>query len=164
MSEMEIKKTIAIGFDPGKTSGAMAVVHPDDRVELIPHDAPLCYLGKLREVFHRAIDEGYRVLVAVERLVPRPGKFSSAKANFELGRCMGELETMLALMNVPYQQVTPQNWQREYGISGDKETHIETARRLYPNVCLKRTEKCKVDFDGYADALLIATWALRRMA
>lgn len=161
---MTIDKTIAIGFDPGKTSGAMATVYPGGRVEFVPHDAPLCYLGKLREVFHKAIDEGYRVLVAVERLTPRPGKFSSAKANFELGRCMGELETMLALMNVPYQQVTPQNWQREYGISGDKETHIEAARRLYPSVSMRRTEKCRTDFDGYADALLIATWALRRMA
>ena len=161
---MTIDKTIAIGFDPGKKSGAMAVVYPGGHVEFIPHDAPLCYLGKLREVLRKAIDEGYRVLVAVERLAPRPGKFSSAKANFELGRCMGELETMLALTNVPYQQVTPQNWQREYGISGDKETHIETARRLYPSVNMKRTEKCKTDFDGYADALLIATWALRRMA
>lgn len=142
----------------------MAIVYPDGCVELFPHDAPLCYLGKLREVFNKAIDEGIRVLVAVERLTARPGKFSSAKANFELGRCMGELETMLSLMNIPYQQVTPQNWQREYGISGDKETHIDAARRLYPSVSLKRTAKCTKDFDGYADALLIATWALRRMA
>lgn len=160
----EVRESIAIGFDPGKTSGAMAVVYPDDHVEFVPHDSPLCYVGKMREVFGKAIDEGIRVLVAVERLTARPGKFSSAKANFELGRCMGELETMLTLMNVPFQEVTPQNWQREYGISGDKETHIEAARRLYPNVSLKRTEKCTKDFDGYADALLIATWALRRMA
>lgn len=163
MGEMN-EKTIAIGFDPGKTSGAMAVVYPGGKVEFVPHVAPLCYHGKLLEVGHRSIDEGFQLLVAVERLTPRPGKFSSAKANFELGRCMGELETMLALMNVPYQQVRPQDWQREYGISGDKETHIEAARRLYPNVSLKRTERCVKDFDGYADALLIATWALRRMA
>lgn len=161
---MTIDKTIAIGFDPGKTSGAMAVVYPDGRAEFVLHEAPLCYLGKLREVYNRAINNGYRVFVAVERLTPRPGKLSSAKANFELGRCMGELETMLALLNVPYQQVTPQVWQKEFGISGDKETHIETARRLYPSVSLKRTERCAKDFDGYADALLIATWAMRRMS
>ena len=161
---MTIYKTIAIGFDPGKTSGAMAVVYPDGRVEFVLHEAPLCYLGKLREVYNRAINNGYRVLVAVERLTPRPGKLSSAKANFELGRCMGELETMLALLNVPYQQVTPQVWQKEFGISGDKQTHIDCVKRLFPGVSLKRSEKCVKDFDGYADALLMAEYARRHMA
>ena len=164
MGEMNEKKIVAVGIDPGKTSGAMAIVRPTGDVELRQHTEPLCYLDSIQTLAEIAKDAGVKMLVAVERLLPRPGKLSSAKANFELGRCMGELETMLAMLGVPYQQVTPQAWQKEFGISGDKETHIETARRLYPSVNMKRTEKCKTDFDGYADALLIATWALRRMA
>ena len=159
MSEMNEKVRAWVGIDPGK-SGAMAVIWNDETLQptLIEYTGPLCYKTSFCDILRTELR------VVVERLFARPGKLSSAKANFELGRCMGELETMLAMLGVPYQQVTPQAWQKEFGISGDKETHIETARRLYPNVSLKRTEKCAKDFDGYADALLIATWALRRMA
>lgn len=87
---------------------------------------------------------------------------SSAKANFELGRCVGELETMFGLLGVGFQAVTPQTWQKEFGVSGDKETHLQMARQLFPGVSLKRTEKCKVDFDGFADALLMALFGKRR--
>ena len=104
------------------------------------------------------------VRIVVERLFARPGKLSSAKANFELGRCMGELETMLSMCGIPFQEVTPQTWQKEFGVSGDKQTHIDCAKRLFPGVSLKRSEKCVKDFDGYADALLMAEYARRHMA
>ncbi|MCF0231624.1 MAG: hypothetical protein HUJ63_05020 [Enterococcus sp.] len=146
-----------IGIDPGK-SGAMAVIRPDGTVGMYPYipSAPLSYAGLFAGI------ECPRIVV--ERLFARPGSMSSAKANFELGRCMGEIETMLSLLNLPFQEVTPQAWQKEFGISGDKRTHVECARRLFPGVGLKRTQKCKVDFDGFADALLMAEYARRRLA
>ena len=142
-----------VGVDPGK-SGAVALLHDSGVVEFYPYTEPGCWDFVLRQ--ERYPTE--RLYVAVERLFARPGKMSSAKANFELGRCCGEIETLMRYNRLAYEAVTPQRWQKVFGISGDKATHIETAKRLFPHVDLRRTEKCKVSFDGYADALLIATW------
>lgn len=159
MRQMNEKDTAYVGIDPGKTSGAMAVIHPGGRVELALHTGPLCYRGAIEALAARG-----PLVVAVERLFARPGRMSSAKANFELGRCCGELETMLAMLGVGFQGVTPQRWQREFGVSGDKEAHVAIARQLFPGVDLRRSEKCRKDFDGFADALLIAEFARRRIA
>lgn len=159
MSEMNKKVRAWVGIDPGK-SGAMAVIWNDETLQptLIEYTGPLCYKTSLCDTLRTEIR------VVVERLFARPGKLSSAKANFELGRCMGELETMLSMCGIPFQEVTPQAWQKEFGISGDKQTHIDCAKRLFPGVSLKRSEKCVKDFDGYADALLMAEYARRHMA
>lgn len=159
MSEMNEKVRAWIGIDPGK-SGAMAVIWRDKTLQptLIPYTGSLCYKANFDDL------AAHGVRIVVERLFARPGKLSSAKANFELGRCMGELETMLAMVGLPFQEVTPQAWQKEFGISGDKQTHIDCVKRLFPGVSLKRSEKCVKDFDGYADALLMAEYARRHMA
>lgn len=138
----------------------MAVIWNDESLQptLLEYTGPLCYRRSLLDL------PWSRIRVVVERLFARPGAMSSAKANFELGRCMGELETMLSMYEIPFQEVTPQAWQKEFGISGDKQTHIDCAKRLFPGVSLKRTEKCTKDFDGFADALLMAEYARRHMA
>lgn len=143
------------GIDPGK-SGAMAVIKPDGEVYLHAYTDPLCYLSDLK-----TLKETMDPVFVIERLFARPGKFSSAKANFELGRCCGELETMFAMLGVGFQAVTPQRWQKEFGVSGDKDAHVQIARQLFPNVSLRRTDRCKTDFDGFADALLMAEYARR---
>jgi len=158
MSEMETNRRAYMGIDPGK-SGAVALIDPEGEVHFLEYLGPLSYLSSLKDA-----RDMFDLRIVVERLTARPGKLSSAKANFELGRCMGELETMLGMLGMPFQEVTPQNWQKEYGVSGDKQTHIDFAKRLFPKANLKRTEKCKVDFDGYADALLMAEYARRHMA
>lgn len=152
-------KTAYVGIDPGK-SGAMATIMPDGGVRFVEYTEPRCYLAYLTGLNSMMLD----VRVVVERLFARPGVMSSAKANFELGRCMGELETMLSMVGLSFQEVTPQAWQKEYGISGDKQTHIEYARRLFPKASLKRNDRCTKDFDGFADALLMAEYARRHMA
>ena len=159
MGEMNENVRAWIGIDPGK-SGAMAVIRRDEalRPTLVPYTGPLCYVSNFYGL------AAYGVRIVVERLFARPGKLSSAKANFELGRCMGELETMLSMCGIPFQEVTPQAWQKEFGISGDKQTHVDCAKRLFPGVSLKRSDKCVKDVDGFADALLMAEYARRHMA
>lgn len=141
------------GVDPGR-SGAVALLHSNGAVEFIPYTEPGCW----DKVLHRDAYPDKRLFVAVERLFARPGKMSSAKANFELGRCSGELEAVLRFNAQPFTGVTPQQWQKEFGIAGDKATHIDTAKRLFPGVDFRKSDRCRVSFDGYADALLIAVW------
>lgn len=158
MREMREKADITYaGIDPGK-SGALALLRPDGTVALEEYVGPRCYVPTLEAL------RGVPHVVVVERLFARPGKLSSAKANFELGRCVGELETMLGMMSVGFQAVTPQAWQREFGLSGDKAEHVRMARQLFPSASLRRSERCRTDFDGFADALLMAEYARRRLS
>ena len=155
MSEM---KKVFVGIDPG-AQGAMAVLGEGDaRPRLVPCDY-LAYSGEL------SLYIGKTVIVAVEDVHAMP--MNGCKGNFKLGWSLGRIEQMLHGAGAKYQLVKPQQWQKEYGISNkdkSKSQSIETAKRLFPGVNLRRTEKCTKDHDGFADALLIAEWRRRHMA
>jgi hypothetical protein len=44
-----------------------------------------------------------------------------------------------------------------------KQRSVIAAQRLFPNVSLLPTPRCKKPSDGIADALLIAEWGRRKM-
>ena len=56
----------------------------------------------------------------------------------------------------------PVRWQKEYGVSGQKQEHIAKAKELFNGIDLRRNERCRNDFDGFADALLIAEYGKRK--
>ena len=58
---------------------------------------------------------------------------------------------------------SPQKWKKEFSVTSDKNTSIEVAKRLFPNVNLKATARCKKDHDGMAEALLIAEYCRRKL-
>ena len=87
-------------------------------------------------------------------------------------RGVGYICGVLEAYCIPYQEIQPQKWKKEFGCNLGKEytpkqkkdKDIEVCRKLYPNISLKRTQKCRTDDDGYADALLMATYAKRRLS
>ena len=93
------------------------------------------------------------------------------KSAFSFGEGFGCIKMALMAHSMSFALVRPQKWKAEFGCNlgnkyttkEKKEKDIETCRQLYPTVSLKRTEKCKVDSDGYADALLLATYARRKL-
>lgn len=46
--------------------------------------------------------------------------------------------------------------------SGNKMNSVGVAKQLFPNVDIRRNKRCRVDFDGAAEALLIAEGAKRQ--
>jgi hypothetical protein len=64
--------------------------------------------------------------------------------------------------------VTARQWQKlmHAGLTGDdiKQKSIIAAKRLFPGVSLKRTERCRKDDHGKADAVLIAEYGRRSEA
>jgi crossover junction endodeoxyribonuclease RuvC len=82
---------------------------------------------------------------------------------FNFGRSYGFILGVLAALNIPYQVVPPREWKKEFGLNSDKAKSIEVCHRLFPNVDLKRTERCKTDSDGKAESVLIAEWCRRKM-
>lgn len=141
-----------IGVDPGK-KGAFAVIYEDGSVVATPWD------------------EGYFVLrmndakdtdciACLEHVGPMPKQ--GVTSTFHFGENFGFIQGVLTAYGIPFELVRPQKWKKEFSITRDKNTSIEVCKRLFPDVSLKRTEKCKKDDDGLAESLLLAEYARRK--
>lgn len=143
---------IYIGIDPGK-SGAMAMINTDrDQVMVRPFDAD--EYQEALELF--SVEKCFAV---VERVSARPGQGVVSMFNF--GENYGYIQGMLKAYHVPHELVRPQAWKRMFAVTKDKATSIAVCKRLFPGVSLKRTQSCRTDSDGMAEALLIAEYARR---
>lgn len=148
--------SVFVGIDPGK-SGAMAIISTDKQpfVRVVPFDERE-YAEVLR--FYQEYDKiGGSV---VERVNAMPGQGVSSM--FSFGENYGFIQGLLTAYNIPFELVTPRVWKKEFGVTSDKNTSIAVAKRLFPDVSLKRTERCKKDDDGISEALLMAEYARRK--
>jgi crossover junction endodeoxyribonuclease RuvC len=144
-----------IGVDPGKF-GAMALVSDEGAlVESWPGDVALAV-----DILRGWLCEYTVHLAALESVHARPGQ--GVVSMFTFGRNLGQWEGILAAFGVPYAKPTPQEWQRGLVCPSDgadtKARSLAVARRLFPGIDLHR----KGDH-GKADALLLATYARRRV-
>lgn len=150
---------IYIGIDPGK-SGALAVIREDGGITVDPFDE-IAYrdrLGEIGYLIEYATDAG--AVCALEKVGARP--MQGVSSTFEFGRNAGYIEGLLVANRIPYNLVTPQRWKKEFALlKRDKDASIAEARRLFPKVSLKPTERSRKDNDGMAEALLMAEWARR---
>lgn len=109
---------------------------------------------------------------------------SSAKATFSFGEIFGELQALLAANKIPFVLVQPKEWQKEMWINSDlvvtyksvtirgkattkkevntKATSINAAKRLFPTMDFRRTDRCKNIDDNLVDAVLMSEYARRK--
>lgn len=144
---------VYVGIDPGK-KGAMAVIFDGmDEVTLVPFDERE-YTNVLRNLF------GRDVRVCLEHVGAMPGQ--GVVSMFSFGDNFGYIRGVLSALAIRYELVRPQRWKKAFGVS-DKNSSIEVCKRLFPCVCLRRTERCRKDDDNMAEALLMAEYARRRL-
>lgn len=115
--------------------------------------------------------EGYRDALAeclpmecrccLERVGPMPKQ--GVTSMFKFGENFGFIQGLLTANRIPFELVTPQKWKKEFQITSDKNSSIAVCKRLFPDVSLRRTDRCKKDHDGIAEALLMAEYARRRL-
>lgn len=96
----------------------------------------------------------------LEHIGAMPGQ--GVTSMFHFGENFGYIRGLLEAFEIPYELVRPQKWKKEFGIS-DKNSSVECCKRLFPVVDLRRTERCRKDDDGLAEALLMAEYARRRL-
>lgn len=146
-----------IGIDPGK-SGAICLLLSD-------YVEPCSLYTRFY-----AFDEGVYVdvlaslprhdsLCILEKVHAMPKQGVSSM--FSFGQNFGFIQGVLLTLKIPFQLVEPRTWTRSFGCGNDKSEHIRTAKRLFPTVNLKRTERCTKESDGFADALLLAEYGRR---
>lgn len=148
---------ICIGIDPGK-SGAMVIRLSDGRMGGFVFDTDL-YALKLKQVNALCSSYGETAMCCLERVGAMPKQGLSSTFNF--GENFGFIQGLLTANKIPYELVRPQKWKKEFGITSDKNTSIMVCQRLFPNLNLLRTEKCRKPHDGIAEAALMCEYARR---
>lgn len=143
---------IYAGCDPG-AKGAWAIINDDGQIIVKSWDV-------VEFVEDMRLLKGKECVLALEKVGARPGQGVTSMFNF--GKLYGFVQGVITANYIPYQLVSPQTWKKEYGLSKDKNASIEVCQRLFPNVNLYRTERCKKPDDGMAESLLLAEYARRK--
>ena len=144
---------IYIGIDPGK-KGALAAI--DEGGEYVKTWDSLLFLEYCRNIYRT----GKKAVACVEKVGAMPGQGVTSMFNF--GKNVGYIEGVLETLGISYQLVPPQKWNKEFSLGSDKKQSIEVCKRLFPDISLRRTDKCRTDDDGMAEALLMAEYARRK--
>ena len=168
-----------IGIDPG-VKGFVAAMFPNGKFEFYSIDENDDL--DLHRIFKSIKDRSWQVTAVLEDVHAIFG--SSAKSTFNFGEIKGILKGLLVANEIPYTLVQPKDWQKEVWGNHDmivsyksviragkeikqkvvdtKSTSINAARRLFPNIDLRRNERCKTIDDNKVDSLLMAEYARRK--
>ena len=148
---------IYIGVDPG-VEGGFAVIMVDGGQTDVAVGAMEdgCFVRTMQAVADDKLMDKFAI---VEQVNSRPKQ--GAPGMFKFAKNAGHIEGVLEALRIPYQPVVPRKWKAEFGLNSDKAKSCEVCKRLFPNVDLRRTEKCRKDHDGMAEALLMAEYARR---
>lgn len=140
-----------IGIDPGK-KGGIAVIDGDIAFT-IPWDDQK-FINEMECIRREPC------IVCLEHVSAMPKQGVTSMFNF--GVSFGFIQGVLTAFGIPFELVKPQKWKKEFSIS-DKNESIAVCKRLFPDVSLLPTERCRVPSDGMAEALLMAEYARRKM-
>lgn len=140
-----------IGIDPGAKGG----------VAVIGDGGAACVRPLSPEVLRATLTavDCSNALCFVEQVGAMPGQGVTSMFNF--GKGYGYILGVLETLGIPYQTVPPRKWKKAFSLSNDKKLSVDTAKRLFPNVPLLPSERCRKESDGMAEALLIALYAAR---
>lgn len=144
---------IYIGIDPGKDGAIAAIVCREAK-------NPILFSETGYRDFLSAL-EPENTKCCLERVGAMPGQ--GVTSMFKFGENFGFIQGLLVAYNISYELVTPQKWKKEFQITGDKNSSVAVCKRLFPDVNLRKTERCKKDHDGMAEALLMAEYARRKL-
>lgn len=147
---------VYIGIDPGKSGGYAIIDTERDTVNAFAWDDH-CFVNDMRFLY----EHGAETRCCLEKVGAMPGQ--GVTSMFAFGRAAGFIEGVLTAFNISYQLVPPRVWKKTFSLDSDKQKSIETCQRLFPNVSLFRTERCKKPHDGIAESLLMAEYARRKL-
>lgn len=141
-----------IGVDPGK-KGSLALLE-NGAVSIFPfsEDTYIEVLGKV---------DPHSAVCCLEHVGAMPGQ--GVTSMFHFGENFGFIQGVLRAYKIPFELVRPQKWKKEFSITGDKNSSIQVCKRLFPEVSLLRTAKCKKEDDNVAESVLLAEFARRKL-
>ena len=142
-----------LGIDPGANGAAVVIGAGEPMV---------CRFNKATEAdiadwfwgLENAMYDYHTEFAMIERVQPRQHAVCGSVQSFKLGQSYGFLRGVLLANKIPFEEVTPQKWQRTMGCltKGDKNITKARAQQLFPKIKITH---------GNADALLIAEYCRR---
>lgn len=148
-----------IGIDPGK-SGGIAIIREDGSIAVAPFSE-----WEYRSLLSTLDGTPENTIAYIEQVHAFSGQGVTSCFNF--GQNFGWIQGLLYAYSVDTVLVSPIRWKKHYDLIFNKGTDkkkikdasVEKAKRLFPDICMRRTTRCKNDSDGMAEALLIANYA-----
>ncbi len=167
-----------IGIDPG-SKGFLALYGGDIMKFYSIEDNDFYKIG---DILGEIKEQHTNVVCVMEEVHSIFG--SAAKSTFSFGEINGLLKGLLIANKIPYHLVPPKKWQSEIWENKDlvvtykdvtikgkvvkkkevntKQTSINAAKRIFPNVDFRKTERCKKVDDNKVDSILIAEYGRRK--
>ena len=149
-------KTLFIGIDPGKSGGIAYIDTQNDISITEPYSDK-----ELIDLCRAASISNQEAICCLEKVGARPGQ--GVVSMFSFGQSVGYIKGVLESFYIPYQEITPQKWKREFGLTSEKAASAEVCGKLFPKVSLLATSRSKKPHDGMAEALLMAEYARRKL-
>lgn len=143
-----------LGLDPG-ANGGYAVLK-DSEIETFgrfdkQEFVNICYSLSRKQ-------EKTRCCIEKVHAMPKQGSVSM----FNFGVNYGWLKGVLDAYEIPYQEIPPQTWKKEFGLNSKKEKSIEVCQQLFPEANLV-PHGCHKQHDGIAEAILMSEYARRKL-
>jgi crossover junction endodeoxyribonuclease RuvC len=146
---------LILGIDPGKT-GALAFLYSNRA--LFIEDMPA--IGK--EVNGALTADMLREFTPTHAYIEAVNSFGMGRQSaFNFGQGVGVIKGVLGALAIPYSNVTPTKWKKEFSLNRDKNASRLAAIRLFPDNAGQFARKKD---DGRAEAALIALWGRRHGA
>lgn len=140
-------------------------------------------LYQLSDIFSKIRTNNENIACVIEDVHAVFG--SAASATFSFGENKGMLLGLLCANKIPFTLVQPKEWQKcmwtnsdmvvEYKTSVDKkgntisrkkvntkQTSYNCAKRLFPNIDFRKSERCKNFDDNKVDSILMSEYARRK--
>ena len=159
-------KMIYIGIDGG-LNGGIACINESQKVQILKVMPVIKMKGKTEFDINGIVNFFKSLpkdsLVVLEKAAPRP--ISGKRACFMTGAGYYLIQGILSSLDISYEIVTPQRWQKELlkGLKANdtKQASIMFCQRKFPGVDLTPTERSTKAHDGLSDALCIALFSYR---
>lgn len=155
---MAEQNRIYIGIDPGSKGGISII--KNDKVEQLKIYDSYEISNILSDVITTYGLNNYSIMCTLEKVhsMPRDG----VKQAFKFGENYGFVKGTLMALHIPFQEVPPQTWKKEYSLlKQDKSASIKRCKELFPGINLLPTPRCVKESDGLAEATLICEYGRR---
>lgn len=180
-----------IGCDPGKNGGIVVIDNNGNFVSkyIIPKVGDDIDIQSFYQIFEEIKNNAAKINALLHVCIEQVHSIfgTSSKSNFTFGYVVGVLETLVVANKLPYSKIAPKEWQKNIWLQSEierepskkvknkkgvetiklgkiktKVTSLKAAKRLFPNVDLRATDRSRIPHDGLVDSLCIAE-ACRRL-
>lgn len=158
---------VFIGIDPGKSGAVAVLTRSSVEVIAMPLAGKRIDIAYLSDWIYDRARHGDAIACLEKVFAMRrgeDGRSQGAVSAFSFGFGTGSLYGMLITLRIPVYEPSPQTWKKLIlaDTPKDKQAAIEYCTKVYPNISLYASSRCRKPHSGMADAICIARYAMEK--